>query len=271
MEPLISVIVPFRNEEAWIGRCVDSLRRQRGNFEFIFVDDKSIDESEKIAKEHAAGDERFFFFDSECELTFGGVSRARNTGLEYALGQWITFLDSDDEMNKDAYPRFMKMIQEDPRALIHQANHFRWYEKTGMLRQKYNNLQGKYKLDGLPLCWCMVWNKLYAAELAKSVCFREGMQYGEDELYNLECLAELKRKGEEAYIHCSSELTMIKHFENKLSLAHTKNEVDIIEQAMALTNFIVWHPDPEIRRAVLTLLSEHCSSPTYMKILCGKE
>ena len=133
MEPLISVIVPFWNEEAWIGRCVDSLRRQRGNFEFIFVDDNSIDDSKNIAKQHSEGDERFFFYNSECENSFGGVSGARNTGLTYALGQWITFLDSDDEMNKDTYPRFTKMLEEDPRALIHQANHFRWYGKTGML------------------------------------------------------------------------------------------------------------------------------------------
>lgn len=271
MEPLISVIVPFWNEEAWIGRCVDSLRRQRGNFEFIFVDDNSIDDSKNIAKQHSEGDERFFFYNSECENSFGGVSGARNTGLTYALGQWITFLDSDDEMNKDTYPRFTKMLEEDPRALIHQANHFRWYEKTGMLRQKYNNLQGKYKLSNLPLCWCMVWNKLYSAKLAKSVCFKEGMQYGEDELYNLECLAELKRKGEEAYIHCSSELTMIKHFENKESLAHKKGESELFNQAYELISFIEFNKDPEIRRAALGILSEHFGSPTYMKILSERK
>ena len=271
MDPLISVIVPFWNAEPWIGRCVDSLKKQRGDFEFLFVDDNSIDDSKAIAKKRSEGDERFFFFDTECDLALGGVSGARNTGLKYALGRWITFLDADDEMNENAYQRFMAMLEEDPDAAIYQANHLRWYERTQRLRQKYNNVQGKYKTDNLPLCWCMVWNKLYSAEYLKNVRFKDGLQYGEDELYNLECLVELKRKGKEPYIHCSGELTMIKHFENKGSLAHTKGEVEILQQARVLTDFVEEHPDPEIRRAVLALLSEHWSSPTYKKILCGGE
>ena len=267
MDPLISVIVPFWNEQKWIGRCVNSLRMQQGRFEYIFVDDLSTDGSLAEFRKHANGDARFNIFRASCNLN--GVSAARNIGLSEAHGEWITFLDSDDEMIEDAYPRFMKMLQEDPQALIHQANHFRWYEKTQRLRQKYNNVEGKYKLDNLPLCWCMVWNKLYSAEYLKNVRFKYRLQYGEDELYNLECLAELKRKGKEPYIHCSGELTMIKHFENKQSLAHTKGEDEIIQQARVLTDFVEEHPDPEIRRAVLDLLSEHFGSSTYKSILCG--
>jgi len=268
MDPLISVIVPFRDEENWIGRCIDSLRMQRGRFEFLLVDDHSTDRSTDIVREHIEGDSRFDF----SHLTsMYGVSAARNAGIGNATGDWITFLDADDEMNENAYPRFMAMLEEDPRALIHQANHFRWYERTQRLRQKYNNVQGKYKMDNLPLCWCMVWNKLYSAEYLKNVRFKNGLQYGEDELYNLECLVELKRRNKQPYIHCSSELTMIKHFENKGSLAHTKGEAEILQQARVLTDFVEEHPDPEIRRAVLALLSEHWSSPTYKKILCGGE
>ena len=268
MDPLISVIVPFRDEENWIGRCIDSLRMQRGRFEFLLVDDHSTDRSTDIVREHIKGDSRFDF----SHLTsLYGVSAARNAGIGNATGDWITFLDADDEMNENAYPRFMAMLEEDPDAAIYQANHLRWYERTQRLRQKYNNVQGKYKTDNLPLCWCMVWNKLYSAEYLKNVRFKDGLQYGEDELYNLECLVELKRKGKEPYIHCSGELTMIKHFENKGSLAHTKGEVEILQQARVLTDFVEEHPDPEIRRAVLALLSEHWSSPTYKKILCGGE
>jgi len=268
MDPLISVIVPFWNEEKWIGRCVDSLKRQRGNFEFILVDDSSDDAGARIAHDLIEDDERFSDY---CITPHKGVSDARNAGLLMSKGEWITFLDADDEMNENAYPRFMAMLEEDPQAFIHQANHFRWYERTQRLRQKYNNVQGKYKMDNLPLCWCMVWNKLYSAEYLKDVRFKDGLQYGEDELYNLECLVELKRRNKQPYIHCSSELTMIKHFENKGSLAHTKGEAEILQQARVLTDFVEEHPDPEIRRAVLALLSEHWSSPTYKKILCGGE
>lgn len=268
MDPLISVIVPFRDEENWIGRCIDSLRMQRGRFEFLLVDDHSTDRSTDIVREHIKGDSRFDF----SHLTsLYGVSAARNAGIGNATGDWITFLDADDEMNENAYPRFMAMLEEDPDAAIYQANHLRWYEKTKRLAQKYNNVPGKYDLENLPQCWCMVWNKLYSSNLLKGIRFKYGLQYGEDELYNLCAFARLKRKNVEPYIHCSSELTMIKHFENKGSLAHTKGEAEILQQARVLTNFVEEHPDPEIRRAVLALLSEHWSSPTYKKILCGGE
>mgnify|MGYP002525989704 CR=1 FL=1 len=97
MDPLISVIVPFRDEENWIGRCIDSLRIQRGRFEFLLVDDHSTDRSTDIVREHIKGDSRFDF----SHLTsLYGVSAARNAGIGNATGDWITFLDADDEKAK---------------------------------------------------------------------------------------------------------------------------------------------------------------------------
>ena len=62
---MISVIVPYWNAESWIERCVNILKVQQGDMEFILVNDKSTDDSKKIAKELTKGDKRFRHFDHE--------------------------------------------------------------------------------------------------------------------------------------------------------------------------------------------------------------
>ena len=96
---MISVIVPFYNSEEWLGRCCDSLISQKGDFEFILVDDKSKDKSYDIACDYAAKDKRITVLKNKYKK---GVCGARNTGIVYADGEYITFLDADDEMMSDA-------------------------------------------------------------------------------------------------------------------------------------------------------------------------
>ena len=120
----ISVIIPFWNSEKWIGRCCESLLKQKGDFEFLFIDDKSTDRGRDVVLSYCNKDPRFRLIAN----AYGkGVSGARNTGLQVAEGEWITFLDADDEYLDDAYETFMKVIAADSRANIHQMNHLRYY------------------------------------------------------------------------------------------------------------------------------------------------
>ena len=89
---MISVIVPYKNSEPWIGRCVESLKAQGGDMEFILVNDHSTDGGKKIAKDLTKGDKRFRHYEN---ARADGVSGARNTGLDKAKGEWITFLDAE--------------------------------------------------------------------------------------------------------------------------------------------------------------------------------
>ena len=91
--PLISVIVPVYNAEKTLRQCVDSVLGQdyRG-FELLLIDDGSKDDSPAICDEYAAKDIRVKVFHKQN----GGVSFARNLGLENARGKWVTFIDSDD-------------------------------------------------------------------------------------------------------------------------------------------------------------------------------
>ena len=94
----ISIIVPVYNVEAYIGECIDSLIAQTyKSIEIILVDDGSSDTSGKICDDYAKSDSRITVIHSPN----GGVSRARNIGLDNASGEWITFVDSDDWLDKD--------------------------------------------------------------------------------------------------------------------------------------------------------------------------
>ena len=91
--PKISVIVPVYNAEKYLRRCIDSILSQTfTDFELLLIDDGSKDSSGAICDEYAAKDNRVRVFHKEN----GGVSSARNLGLDNATGEWIAFVDSDD-------------------------------------------------------------------------------------------------------------------------------------------------------------------------------
>ena len=97
--PLISIIVPVYNVEKYLRPCLDSILSQTyTNWEAILVDDGSKDNSGKICDEYAQRDNRFRVIHKEN----GGVSSARNIGIEMSKGKWITFVDADD-MLKNAF------------------------------------------------------------------------------------------------------------------------------------------------------------------------
>lgn len=100
MADLVSVVVPIYNVERYLAKCLDSLLNQRyENLEILMVDDCSKDSSCEIARQYAQE------HPGKCKLIQrkenGGLSAARNTGLEHASGDWVAFLDSDDWVTED--------------------------------------------------------------------------------------------------------------------------------------------------------------------------
>ena len=108
-EELISVIIPVYNVEKYIRYCLDSVINQTyKNLEIIIVDDGTKDSSGEIAEEYAAKDSRIKVIHKEN----GGLSDARNVGLDVATGRYIAFLDSDDVISLDFYEYLYNMIKE---------------------------------------------------------------------------------------------------------------------------------------------------------------
>lgn len=107
---MISIIVPVYNTEKYLVRCLESIARQTyKDFECIVVDDGSKDESLSVAREYESKDNRFRVYYKDN----GGVSSARNFGIERAKGDYIYFVDSDDELYDDALRVLVSHISED--------------------------------------------------------------------------------------------------------------------------------------------------------------
>lgn len=97
--PAISVIVPCYKVEKYLRECVDSILKQTfQDFELILVDDGSPDASGKIIDEYA----RKYAQIKAIHQTNAGVTAARRTGVEHAKGEWITFVDGDDELPENS-------------------------------------------------------------------------------------------------------------------------------------------------------------------------
>lgn len=100
MSSLISIIVPCYNQSQYMDECLQSVLDQTyQNWECIIVNDGSPDNTEEVAKIWTEKDTRFKYLKKEN----GGLSSARNAGLEIAKGEWIQFLDCDDKISADKF------------------------------------------------------------------------------------------------------------------------------------------------------------------------
>ena len=108
-DSLISVIVPVYNVEEYLPRCVDSILAQTyQNLEIILVDDGTKDNSDKICDAYAAKDSRVKVIHKEN----GGLSSARNAGIDVATGAYLAFVDSDDWIEPDMYEKMLGLVEK---------------------------------------------------------------------------------------------------------------------------------------------------------------
>lgn len=159
----ISVIIPIYNVKAYLSKCLDSIINQTfKDIEIICVNDGSKDNSLQIIKEYAQKDNRIKIVDKEN----GGLSSARNAGLEVATSEWISFIDSDDWLDIEAFEKLEKIFVQNP-DIICFGTHLR-----GEVAPKIANADAEYyriKHTGLvelndeirETTDVATWNKLY--------------------------------------------------------------------------------------------------------------
>jgi len=113
--PLISIIVPIYKVEKYLRRCLESILQQTyTNLEIILVDDGSPDGCPKICDEYAINDTRV----KVIHKTNGGLSSARNAGLDIATGEWIGFVDSDDWILPNMYEKLYSVAKRESSDLV---------------------------------------------------------------------------------------------------------------------------------------------------------
>ena len=177
-DPLISVVVPCYNVEKYINECVDSLVAQSyGNLEILLIDDGATDKTADIARDYASKYDNIHYHHREN----GGLSAARNTGIEHAKGEYIAFVDSDDWVEPDYIEKlysaisrthaeisvcgFRKEEMED-KVVIFDNN------KVISAHEAMEILGDIYPKENVLLV--IAWNKLYNMQLFNNVRFPEG-------------------------------------------------------------------------------------------------
>ena len=184
LTPKISIIVPVYKVEKYLHRCIDSILSQSfTDFELILVDDGSPDNCGKICDEYAQKDSRIRVF----HKPNGGVSSARNLGLNNARGEWIAFVDSDDYIEVDYLEELISYETINNSEIIAISNKLDEKNKSITLsRDKFGLLFSLYKFDK----FCPPWGKLFK----KNIIFNHKLRFnikirlGEDMMFVLSYL-----------------------------------------------------------------------------------
>lgn len=179
--PKISAIVPVYNTEKYLHRCIDSILSQTFNdFELLLIDDGSKDESGKICEEYAQKDARVRVLHKEN----GGVSSARNMGLDNARGEWISFIDADDWIHLDTYNILVEKADTGLFDFIIFAfkSIFAESEKQVKIPDYKKDSKRLFIREYLLSGWTVVWNLLIRTEFINknNIRFQEGINIGED-------------------------------------------------------------------------------------------
>lgn len=197
MSDLISVVVPIYNEEKKLMRCVDSLLNQTyQNLEIILVDDGSNDTSGKICDEYAEKDQRIRVI----HKVNGGLSSARNAGIDLATGEFLGFLDSDDWVSQDMYD-YLYNLQKRFNADVVQIEYIQTSDisKCDSIKNNENiicikgkdKILSQYLIDGMrDVKSYPVWTKLYKKNCFSDIRFPIGQRY-EDVVTNYDVLSNI--------------------------------------------------------------------------------
>lgn len=192
--PIVSIIVPVYKVEKYIEECISSILEQTfTDFELILVNDGSPDRSGQICDELALKDNRIRVIHVEN----GGVSSARNIGIENARGQYIQFVDSDDTMDRTMTEKLVGNIVKYKSNIV--ICGYKLLKNDIVQNREYDLDKSVCLMDkkvffgniGYFLCDLNYtnppWNKLYCREIIESnkIRFNKNISYGEDLLFNL--------------------------------------------------------------------------------------
>ena len=250
--PKISVIVPVYNTEKYLHRCVDSILAQTyTDFELLLINDGSTDSSGTICDEYAAKDLRVRVFHKEN----GGVSKARNWGIENAQGDFLFFLDSDDWLALDACDVLLHNMSNDNADCVicgfNQTHGNIWAPPFNRVYDRIEDLQADFDFWLNTELLSSSVNKLYKKRLLRTP-FPEDMSFGEDLIFSLK------------YIKGCSRISFIPNplyqheVYNSTSLTHSFNknrfrEIEIIQAN--ILQFAIFHTSQTYRKYVLDVLS----------------
>lgn len=188
----LSIIIPVFNGEKFIQSLIDKVLKIELNKEIIVINDGSTDGSLQLLQ--AYGDQIILINVAENK----GVSHARNLGLDYATGDYISFIDVDDDFELDMHSKILvKMLTENADVGMCRYDH---KKKNGQIIKVEKNFDfldisqdDVVKLYLLDKLICAVWASVYKSSFVKSFRFEEKIKIGEDRLFQLHILLNAKK------------------------------------------------------------------------------
>ena len=196
MSAIFTIIIPAYNAERYLRECLDSLVCQSfEDFEVIVVNDGSKDLTEVVCREYVETDNRFRLINKEN----GGVSTARNAGLEYANGEWILFMDADDTLINTALNEISRSIESNSDSVMHIWGWQEFFEDGSVRNETLDDLSKQvvsieYLRQRLFECGSYmgyIWNKAFKRDLVGCLLFDEEIKYNEDRLFIFNYLSSL--------------------------------------------------------------------------------
>ena len=218
--PEISIIIPIYNKAKYLKRSIESVLNQSfSDYELLLIDDGSTDASSDICELFSGRDSRIKVF----HKTNGGVSSARNLGIDKASGNYIAFVDADDWAERDMFKRLYELVKTN-NADIASVSYMLADDDSKILVNReganvrvFNREEAvhNYLLLGLSnrIQDYAVWAKLYKRDLFKDTLFPENQIY-EDMILNLRLILKSKcyvKSDEILYYYYQSQQSIIRH------------------------------------------------------------
>lgn len=270
MKDLISVIVPVYKVEKYIHRCIDSILNQTyKNLEIILVEDGSPDNCGKICDEYAKKDKRVKVIHKEN----GGVSSARNVGLDNATGKYLTFIDADDYVNEYYCQILLEtLIEKNVDCVV--CGYNRIYNPENKLEKI--TAKRSYEIEGEEIIETIlsaqsglgfVTMKLWKRDKIKNVRFNEEIVVAEDALFTLQASKYIKNMyiiNKDIYNYIFNDVSAVRKYNKDYANRYLKSmqiTQKYIEEnygccdavLQMLNNYIVYH--------LLLIVVNYCFNP----------
>ncbi len=195
-EKLVSVVVPVYNQQNKVAKCLKSIISQSyQKLQILIIDDGSTDNSPQILEKYAKADHRIEIIKQENQ----GLESTRFVGIEYARGEYLTFVDSDDWLDYEAIKKMVEAIEKE-RAQVCVCSFWRVFDKYGRIKKghrfPHDIITNKQFINtkfpaffGAGSFPVNIWGKLYKLDLLKQEkLMRSNVFYGEDLCLNLQIL-----------------------------------------------------------------------------------
>ena len=245
-KPTLTIIIPVYNTEKYLARCLDSLVQQScaNELECIIINDGSTDSSQQIINLYQQKYPQLF----KCyQKANGGLSDARNFGLQHSRGKYLAFLDSDDWLDHDLYRLALEHLETQPDIDFINLNYVEeWGSQHNFIDCQAKISRSKYFMP------IIAWNKIFRSSFWQQhqFCFKKGIKHEDTEL-TPQIIYYAKNI---AYLNNTAQLI---HYErtNLASITHHKRDTQSWLQVWkSLKKFSQEKNDPNLTKFVATTL-----------------